>query len=74
MRLSQALALPALGEAEVVAGLGGVDREVRWAHVVDIPDPLPWVSAGQLLLTTGFAWPTAAEEQRRLVRDLGGEG
>lgn len=58
----------------MVAGLGGVDREVRWAHVVDIPDPLPWVSAGQLLLTTGFAWPTAAEEQRRLVRDLGGEG
>ena len=74
MRLSQALALPALGEAEVVAGLGGVEREVRWAHVVDIPDPLPWVSAGQLLLTTGFAWPTAAEEQRRLVRDLGGRG
>lgn len=74
MRLSQALDLAALGDAELVAGRGGVDREVRWAHVVDIPDPLPWVSAGQLLLTTGFAWPTVAEEQRRLVRELGGRG
>ncbi|MGC2191915.1 MAG: PucR family transcriptional regulator ligand-binding domain-containing protein [Candidatus Dormiibacterota bacterium] len=74
MRLSQALDLAALGEAELVAGIGGVDRELRWAHVVDIPDPLPWVSAGQLLLTTGFAWPAGAEDQRRLVRDLGGRG
>lgn len=74
MRLSQALDLAALGGAELVAGGGGVDREVRWAHVVDIPDPLPWVSAGQLLLTTGFAWPTEAEDQRRLVHDLEGRG
>lgn len=74
MRLSQALDLAALGEAQLVAGLGGVDRELRWAHVVDIPDPLPWVSAGQLLLTTGFAWPVGAEEQRRLVWDLDGRG
>lgn len=74
MRVSQALDLAVLGDAEVVAGRGGVDREVRWAHVVDIPDPLPWVSAGQLLLTTGFAWPGAAEDQRRLVRDLVGRG
>jgi len=74
VRLSQALDLAALGEAELVAGRGGLDREVRWAHVVDIPDPLPWVSDGQLLLTTGFAWPAAADEQRRLVRDLGGRG
>jgi len=74
VRLSQALDLAALSEAELVAGAGGVDRELRWAHVVDIPDPLPWVSAGQLLLTTGFAWPTAADEQRRLVHQLDGRG
>ncbi|MFZ0995664.1 MAG: PucR family transcriptional regulator ligand-binding domain-containing protein [Candidatus Dormiibacterota bacterium] len=74
MRVHQALGLPVLGEATLVAGCDGVDREVRWANVVDIPDPLPWVSAGQLLLTTGFAWPSAADEQRRLVRDLVGRG
>ncbi|MGH7642230.1 MAG: PucR family transcriptional regulator [Candidatus Dormibacteria bacterium] len=74
MRLDQALDLVVLGEAEVVAGRGGVDHEVRWANVVDIPDPLPWVSAGQLLLTTGFAWPVAADDQRQLVRNLVGLG
>jgi len=74
VRLSQALDLAVLDQAELVAGLDGVDRELRWAHVVDIPDPLPWVSAGQLLLTTGFAWPTASEEQRQLVAELGGRG
>lgn len=74
MRLSQALDLAALEDAELVAGRAGVDREVRWAHVVDIPDPLPWVSPGQLLLTTGFSWPDAPADQRRLVHDLGGRG
>lgn len=74
MRLSQALDLAVLGDAEVVAGRAGMEREVRWAHVVDIPDPMPWVSAGQLLLTTGFAWPAAPDDQRRLVRDLVGRG
>lgn len=74
MRLSQALDLAALGEAQLVAGRDGIEREVRWANVVDIPDPLPWVSPGQLLLTTGFSWPAVAAEQRRLVRDLGGRG
>lgn len=70
MRLDQALRLEALSGAQVVAGSGGVEREVRWANVVDIPDPLPWVGPGQLLLTTGISWPKAAGGQRRLVREL----
>ncbi|MGH7610745.1 MAG: PucR family transcriptional regulator [Candidatus Dormibacteria bacterium] len=70
MKVADALELTALAGAEVVAGAGGTDREVRWANVVDIPDPLPWVGPGQLLLTTGFAWPRRAAERRRLVREL----
>ncbi|PZS00828.1 MAG: PucR family transcriptional regulator [Candidatus Nephthysia bennettiae] len=70
MRLSEALALDALRDAEVVAGRRGLDNEVRWAHVVEIPDPLPWVREGQLLLTTGYAWPRANLAQHRLLRGL----
>jgi purine catabolism regulator len=74
LNVSQALDLKELAQADLVAGRAGVNREVRWAHVVDIPDPLPWVRPGQLLLTTGFAWPELEDDQRQLVRDLVGRG
>jgi len=70
MRVRDALALDALKGASVVAGLPGLDREVQWAHVIDMPDPVPWVRPGQLLLTTGFAWPTHEREVRELIRLL----
>jgi PucR family transcriptional regulator, purine catabolism regulatory protein len=68
MKLTEILALESLEEARVVAGRRGLESDVRWAHVVEIPDPLPWVREGQLLLTTGYGWPRAAAEQRSLAR------
>jgi PucR family transcriptional regulator, purine catabolism regulatory protein len=41
VKLSEALAMEALKDARVVAGGRGLENEVRWAHVVEIPDPLP---------------------------------
>ena len=74
MTVRQALRLDSLRAAKVVAGDAGLGREVLWAHVVDMPDPAPWVRPGQLLLTTGFAWPTQEREVRALIRSLGGRG
>jgi len=70
MRIRDALRLESLRSATVVAGQAGLDRDVQWAHVIDMPDPAPWVRPGQLLLTTGFAWPTQEREVRELVRLL----
>jgi PucR family transcriptional regulator, purine catabolism regulatory protein len=74
MTVHDALALKSLTRATVVAGKGGLERDVQWAHVVDMPDPAPWVRTGQLLLTTGFAWPTQERDIRSLVRLLAGKG
>lgn len=70
MRLEEAFRLTILGKTHVVAGAGGLSRDVRWVHIVDMPDLLPWVQAGQLLLTTGYAWPREDADQRALVRAL----
>lgn len=74
MRLSELLTLPLLSRARLVAGRAGIDREVHWAGVVDIPDPHEWLQPGQLLLSTGYAWPRDVEGQRRFVRSLDGRG
>lgn len=46
-------ALPDL-DLELVAGKEAMNREVRWVHVSEIPDPTPWVQGGELILTTGI--------------------
>jgi purine catabolism regulator len=59
---------------EIVAGeAAAAEREVRWAHISEIADPTPWLSGGELLLTTGIPLDTA-ERQRALVRLLAEKG
>lgn len=50
--------LPVLqdGDPEVVAGLGALDRPVRWVHVSDNLDAADLLDGGELLLTTGAGW------------------
>ena len=41
-------------DVRLVAGEGGVGGAVRWVHISEIVDPTPWLSGGELLLTTGL--------------------
>lgn len=46
-QLAEELGLP------VLAGEAGLDSPLRWVHISELPDPTPWLSGGELLLTTG---------------------
>ncbi len=74
MQLKEVLELPSLAAAAVVAGRGGLDREVLWSHVVDMPDPVPWVRPGFMILTTGYAWPKGEPAQRGHIANLSAAG
>src|SRR4051794_17450665 len=41
-------------DLELAAGEAGLDRAVRWVHISELADPTPWLSGGELLLTTGL--------------------
>jgi Purine catabolism regulatory protein-like family len=69
MKFADALTLTTLRGVRVVAGRAGLARDVLGVHVVDFPNPVPWVRAGQILLTTGYAWPHDAGSLRTLIRD-----
>src|SRR3954447_11967993 len=70
MKFAQAQAQTILGKARVVAGERGLGRDIRWVHIVDIPDIVQWVRPGQLLLTTGYSLPRDPDSQRALIRSL----
>ncbi|MET9414167.1 PucR family transcriptional regulator [Streptomyces klenkii] len=57
----------------VLAGEDRLDRPVRWAHVSELADPVPWMDGGELLLITALKIdaedPEAMQQYvRRLVR------
>ncbi|WP_117236910.1 PucR family transcriptional regulator [Thermus sediminis] len=66
--LAELLQLPSLARARLLAGDPG--RRVSWVHVVDLPEPAPWVRPGQLVLTTGYAWPRETSALRRFAQEL----
>lgn len=74
MTLREALALHSLQGTIVVAGATAMARVLRWVHVVDNPDPVSWVREGQLVLTTGYAWPRDARAQAQLVQEFADRG
>src|SRR3954453_4052300 len=63
-------------DLELISGDGGADRPIRWVHISELEDPTPWLSGGELLLTTGIQLSSPARQRRfcdRLAdRDGGG--
>src|SRR5918912_3180757 len=58
---------------ELATGENGADAPIRWVHISELKDPTPWLSGGELLLTTGIQLSTPAR-QRRFVRRLAKHG
>src|SRR3954447_13056730 len=52
----------------VLAGERGLDRAVRWVHISELPDPTPWLSGGEVLLTTGMPLDTAKRQREFVAR------
>lgn len=57
-------------EVGASAGLAGLDRVVRWAHVTELPDPVRWLRGGELVLTVGLGMGRSGQERRAYVRKL----
>jgi PucR family transcriptional regulator, purine catabolism regulatory protein len=59
---------------ELAAGEKAADgREVRWVHITELADPTPWLSGGELLLTTGIQLGDA-KAQRDFIELLTSNG
>src|SRR5579871_6108530 len=61
--------LVAAVELELASGERAASTPIRWVHVSELTDPTPWLSGGELLLTTGMAL-LDADTQRAYVRRL----
>jgi purine catabolism regulator len=58
---------------ELTSGSERASQPIRWVHISELEDVTPWLSGGELLLTTGIQLSTPAR-QRRFVARLSGHG
>lgn len=59
------------GQAEVVAGDGLLNREVRWVHLPERLLIAPGhLRGGELVVIAGFDLPSSEEDQREIIRQL----
>ncbi len=56
-------------ELHLASGDEAADSPVRWVHITELRDPTPWLSGGELILTTGLQLGSP-ELQREFVRRL----
>ncbi|HEU5105445.1 MAG TPA: PucR family transcriptional regulator ligand-binding domain-containing protein [Solirubrobacterales bacterium] len=56
-------------DLELAAGADAAAAPVRWVHISELEDPTPWLSGGELMLTTGIPLDGAAK-QRAFIRLL----
>lgn len=74
LTLNQALRLPILEHARIVAGAGGAGRPIRWVYTVSAPDAAEWLHGGELVLTTVYNMPDEPAAQRDFLRQLAAKG
>lgn len=74
LTVAEALELPILDQAQVVAGRGGLTNGIRWVHTISVPNAADWLHGGELALTTMFNLPDEPAAQRGFIRRLADKG
>src|SRR4051812_28434191 len=76
LSLAAILELPVVRRAlpELLTGEGALERQIRWAHVIEMPDPDDLLKGGELVLTTGLGAGAEAAHQAAWAASLVGQG
>lgn len=56
LTVREALKRPMFQEARVAAGAGGLDRQIRWVHILEVPGLEKLLDGNEMILTTGVGF------------------
>lgn len=74
LTVAEVLRLPSMRGARLVGGAAGLDRVVELSNVMEVPDILPWVKPGELLLTTAYPIRDRPEDLEGLLETFDQHG
>lgn len=64
------LKIGGFAQSSVVAGLGGLHKQITYAGSMETPDIKPWLIRGQLMVTTGYSIRGEPDKITTLIQDL----
>ena len=64
------LDLPSLEKMKVVAGEKGLNRIIRWVHVMEYPEYSNWLNGGELILFSGAAIKNDVNKFVDFIKDI----
>jgi purine catabolism regulator len=69
-----ALRLPELSHARLIAGAGGLHKPIAWVHIASGADAYEWVNGGELVLTTDSNMPRTDAERVAYIERMAARG
>ncbi|MBW5445526.1 PucR family transcriptional regulator [Cohnella sp. CFH 77786] len=66
----EALKRPLFREAQVAAGEQGLNREIRWVHILETPSPETLIHGDEMILTTGVGFHPDAGSSVKFLENL----
>lgn len=61
---------PLFKQAKIVAGEKGINREIAWVHILEIPNATPFVNPKDLILTTGLGFQQNPQIRLAYIKEL----
>ena len=70
LTVREAMEMEPLQQAKLLAGAGGVDREIISVNIIEVPDTARWMKGGELLFSAGFSFHGNADKGCELLMAL----
>ncbi|MDK2960130.1 MAG: PucR family transcriptional regulator, purine catabolism regulatory protein [Bacillota bacterium] len=74
LTVRRALTIGGLKEATLVAGSAGLEREIRYVTVMEVPDLVQWLKGSDFIVTSLYSLKDDLRAQVQLIRDLAARG
>ena len=56
--------------ARLLAGISGLEKEIKYVDIIEVPDVINWINEGGFYLTTGYSFKDDLQSQKELVKTL----
>lgn len=68
--VSEALQLPIMKRTKLIAGQGGLDRQIKWVTIVEVIEDVRRLQQGEFLITTAYGLESDPVGRKRLIEQL----